>query len=112
MKPMTYKGYRARIEYSDEDGMFVGRVAGIRDLITFHGDSVEALRSRFEEALDFYLKSCAERGEEPNKIYSGNLMLRIPPMVHDAVATAAESSGKSINQWAADALKKAAEIDE
>ena len=33
MKPMRYKGYSARIEYSDEDGCFVGRVAGIRDLL-------------------------------------------------------------------------------
>ena len=37
MKPMTYKGYAARIEYSDEDELFVGRVVGIRDIITFHG---------------------------------------------------------------------------
>ena len=27
---MTYKGYAARIEYDDEDGIFTGRIAGIR----------------------------------------------------------------------------------
>jgi predicted HicB family RNase H-like nuclease len=31
MNPMTYKGYAARIEYSDEDGLFIGCIAGIRD---------------------------------------------------------------------------------
>ncbi len=31
-------------------------------------------------------------------------MLRIPPEVHAAVATAAKIHGVSINQWASDAL--------
>jgi predicted HicB family RNase H-like nuclease len=34
-------------------------------------------------------------------------MLRVAPEVHAAVATAAEVSGKSINQWAADVLSRA-----
>lgn len=74
MKPMRYKGYSARIEYSDEDGCFVGRVAGIRDLLTFHGESVDEVRQAFEEALDFYSETSAERGEMPNKPYSGKLL--------------------------------------
>ena len=107
MKPMRYKGYSARIEYSDEDGCFVGRVAGIRDLLTFHGESVDEVRQAFEEALDFYLETSAERGEMPNKPYSGKLLLRVAPEIHAAVATAAEVSGKSINQWAAERLSAA-----
>ena len=85
MIPMMYKmykGYAARIDYSDDNGCFVGRVAGIRDLITFHGETVAELRRAFEEAVDFYLTTCAERGETPNKPYSGKLMLRLPPEVH------------------------------
>ena len=108
MKPMRDKGYSARIEYSDEDGCFVGRVAGVRDLLTFHGESVDEVRQAFEEALDFYLETSAERGEMPNKPYSGKLLLRVAPEVHAAVATAAEVSGKSINQWAAERLSAAA----
>ena len=107
MKPMTYKGYSARIEYSDEDECFDGRVAGIRDIISFHGASVNQVRKAFKEAMDFYLETCAERGETPNKPYSGKLLLRIPPEVHNSVATAAEISGKSINQWATEVLSEA-----
>ena len=107
MKPMRYKGYSARIEYSDEDGCFVGRVAGIRDILTFHGENVAEVRQAFEEALDFYLETCVERGETPNKPYSGKLLLRVAPEVHAAVATAAEVSGQSINQWAAERLSEA-----
>jgi predicted HicB family RNase H-like nuclease len=109
MKPMTYKGYSARIEFSDEDDCFVGRVAGIRDIITFHGESVEEIRQAFKESIDFYLDTCAQRGESPNKAYSGKLFLRVPSEVHAAVAIAAETSGKSINQWALETFQKAAQ---
>ena len=108
MKPMRYKGYPARIEYSDEDGCFVGRVAGIRDIITFHGENVGGIREAFEEAVDFYLDSCKERDETPDRPYSGRILLRIDPEVHAAVAEAAEVSGVSINQWAKDKLSEAA----
>lgn len=101
-KPMMHKGYSAWIEYSDEDGCFVGRVAGIRDMITFHGESVQEVRLAFEEAVDFYLASCAERGETPNKPFTGRFMLRISPELHSAIAMAAKRNHKSINAWIAE----------
>ena len=104
MKPMTYRSYAARIEYSDEDSCFVGRVAGIQDIITFHGETVVQLRKAFHEAVDFYLDTCAERNEQPQKPYSGKLMLRLPPEVHAHAAIMAEAHGKSLNQWAAEVL--------
>lgn len=107
MNTMTYKGYAARIEYSDEDDCFIGHIAGILDDVGFHGDNVEELRAAFHEAVDDYLETCEKAGKQPQKSYSGNLMLRIPPEVHAAIATAAEVSGKSINQWAAEALNEA-----
>ncbi|MCG3158705.1 MAG: hypothetical protein DKINENOH_05349 [bacterium] len=108
MKTMTYKGYAARIEYSDEDGCFVGHIAGINDIVGFHGESVAKLRAAFKEAVDDYLNTCEELKRPPQKPYSGKLMLRIPPEVHAAVAMAAEVRGKSINQWAAETLAHAA----
>ena len=68
---MTYKGYAARIEYDDEDGIFVGRLAGIRDGVGFHADSVEELRAAFQEAVDDYVETCAKIGKEPQRAYSG-----------------------------------------
>ena len=41
MKPINSNNHSTRIEYSDEDECFVGRVAGIKDIITFHGESVQ-----------------------------------------------------------------------
>nr|VFK16410.1 MAG: Predicted nuclease of the RNAse H fold, HicB family [Candidatus Kentron sp. LFY] len=104
---MTHKGYAARIEYSEQDGCFIGHIAGIRDVVGFHGHSVTDLRAQFEEAVEDYLEACGKIGKEPNKPYSGRLMLRVPPETHAAVAIAADVSGKSINQWAVETLSKA-----
>ena len=107
MNTMTYKGYAARIEYSEADGCFIGHIAAINDVIGFHGESVAEMRQAFVEAVDDYLETCEKLGRPPQKPYSGKLMLRIPPEIHAAVATAAEVSGKSINQWAAETLEEA-----
>lgn len=107
MKTMTYQGYSARIEYSDEDGCFVGHIAGISDIIGFHGESVEALRSAFREAVEDYLETCKRLNRVPQNDYSGELKLQIPPEVHAAVAFAAKARGTSVDQWAADTLAHA-----
>ena len=60
MSVMNYKGYAARIEYSEEDGLFVGHIAGIRDVVGFHGESVQELQNAFEEAVTDYLDTCAK----------------------------------------------------
>ena len=105
---MTYKGYSARIEYDDEDGTFIGRLAGIRDGVGFHADTVEALRDAFHEAVEDYIETCAKIGKEPQKAFSGQVMFRVDPEVHRKAALAAELSGKSLNQWAEEVLKRAA----
>ena len=106
---MIYKGYAARIEYDAQDRIFFGRLSGIRDIVTFHGKTVDELEAAFKEAVDDYLETCARLGEQPNKPYSGKLTLRIPPRVHAAIATAAETSGKSINKWVKEVLDQATE---
>ena len=104
---MTYKGYTARIDFDGDDRIFFGRLAGIRDIITFHGETVAELEAAFKEAVEDYLETCVKLGEEPNKPYSGKLTLRIPPSVHAAIATEAETSGKSLNKWVTDILDQA-----
>lgn len=104
MSTMIYKGYAARIEYSDEDACFIGHIAGIKDVVGFHADSVKELRAAFVEAVDDYLATCEKLGRAPQKPYSGKLMLRVPPEVHAHAAMMAEAHGKSLNQWAADVL--------
>lgn len=106
---MTYKGYAARIDYDDEDGFFTGRVAGIRDGVGFHANTVEGLREAFHEAVEDYIETCTKIGKEPQKAYSGQVMFRVSPDVHRKAALAAELSGKSLNQWAEEVLDRAAD---
>lgn len=103
---MMYKGYTAVIRYSAEDECLVGHLAGINDIVGFHGDSVEEVRKAFEEAVDFYLESCAKSGHEPNKPYSGRVTLRLPPDLHAKLAVQAQSSGSSLNNWLVSALSQ------
>jgi predicted HicB family RNase H-like nuclease len=55
MSTMTYKGYTARIEYDDEDEIFVGHLVEIDDIIGFHADTVDGLKTAFRETVDDYL---------------------------------------------------------
>lgn len=105
---MTYKGYTARVEFDPRDEIFVGRVLGIDDHLTFHGDTVAGLTKDFHEAVDHYIADCKRMGRSPQKPASGKLMLRIRPEVHAAVSIAAQAAGKSINQWADEVLEHAA----
>lgn len=107
MNMMTYKGYAARIEYSEEDGCFVGHITGIRDVIGFHGESVTELRAAFTEAVDDYLETCEKVGRTPQKPYSGKVLLRIDPALHARAAALAEAEGKSLNAWTQEQIQKA-----
>lgn len=106
MNTMTYKGYAARVDYSDEDACFVGHIAGIRDVVGFHGESVKQLRRAFEEAVDDYLTSCERAGREPNHPYSGQFRLRLPPELHARAAIAAQTQGKSLNTWVTEVVAR------
>lgn len=108
MSSMTYKGYQARIEFDPDDEIFTGRLAGITDVVGFHADTVESLKVAFYEAVDDYAETCAKAGKRPQKPYSGKVMFRISPEVHARAAIAAELSGKSLNEWAEQALAEAA----
>lgn len=108
MNTMTCKGYTARIEFDERNNIFVGRLLGIRDIVSFHADNVADLRAAFEEAVDDYLETCAKLGKPAEKPASGRLMLRIPPEVHGAALIAAQAAGTSLNQWAAKVLAEAA----
>ena len=104
---MEYKGYVGKVEFDDEAGIFHGEVLDTRDVITFQGQSVAELKTAFQESIDDYLAFCKERGEEPNKPFSGQFVTRVPPELHRQVNLAASISGKSLNAWVVDHLKAA-----
>ena len=106
---MEYKGYRGVFEYDDSIGWFHGHVVGIRDLITFMGRSVEELRHEMGESVEDYLEWCGELGQEPEKPYRGEFLVRTTPDVHRDAATRAEAEGMSLNAWTEQVIKEATE---
>ncbi len=107
MNTMHHGGYTARIEFDERDSLFVGRILGLRSIISFHGATVAQLRREFAAAVKDYLHDCEEQGVEPEKPASGKLLLRVPPEVHSRAIVAAQAKGKSLNQWATEALQRA-----
>ncbi len=107
MNTMNHRGYTARIEYDERDNIFVGRILGIRAIISFHGETVSQLKSEFELAVDDYLLECEEKGTKPEKPASGRLLLRVPPEVHGRAMVVAQAAGKSLNQWVTEVLQRA-----
>ena len=104
---MKYKGYVGKVEFDDEAGIFHGEVLDTRDVITFQGQSVDELKTAFQESIDDYLAFCEQRGEEPNKPFSGQFITRVPPELHREVNLAASISGKSLNAWVVEQLQAA-----
>jgi predicted HicB family RNase H-like nuclease len=68
---------------------------------------LDELIAAFADTIEGYEDWCRERGKEPEKPYSGNLLLRMPPELHRRVAEAAAKSGKSLNSFIKEALEHA-----
>ena len=96
---MNYKGFTARVEFSSDDNVFVGRLTGIDDIVMFEGENVDELKIAFQEAVDFHIEVCEKTGKSAKKNYSGKLLFRLPNKLHEEIAAAASRRGKSINEW-------------
>ena len=101
---MEYNGYHAKIDYDQDDQIFVGHVIGINDSISFHGGSVKELTREFRNAVENYLEYCKKAKKEPDKEYKGSFNIRIKPEQHRKLALHAANEGITINQLVARAI--------
>lgn len=101
---MKYKGYQGHVSYDEKAKLFHGEVIGLKDVITFQGTSVDELEQAFKDSIDDYLEFCEELGKSPEKPFSGKLVLRIAPEVHERAAFEAKSHGVSLNSWINEAV--------
>ncbi len=104
---MEYKGYIGKVEIDDEAGVLYGEVINIRDVITFEGESVEKVQKAFHESVDDYLAFCAERGESPEKPFSGRFVVRLPAELHRKAYIQAKLADKSLNSWVNEVIESA-----
>ena len=91
-----------------DDGAFVGQVVGLRDVVTFEGESFVQVEAAFRESIDDYLAFCAARGEAPDRPYSGKVPLRLDPEIHRRAAVRAQAEGVSLNAWIARRIESVA----
>lgn len=103
---MKYKGYFGRVQYDDEEKKFRGEVLGINDTMNFQGKTVEELEQSFKASIDVYLDLCGQRGEKPEKTFSGTFNLRIDPDLHAKLSIKAKAAGMSLNSYIAEKLKQ------
>lgn len=102
---LEYKGYVGSVEVSEEDGIFFGKVMGIRSLISYEGESFTSLKNDFHNAVDEYLETCEAEGIEPEKAYKGSFNVRIAPALHKQLAICALAQQMSLNSYVEEALK-------
>ncbi len=107
MTMMSYKSYKAVVEYDEDAEIFHGEVINMRDVITFQGKSVSELKRAFAASDEDYLALSKQRGEEPEKPFSGQFVVRAEPALHKAMFSAAKRAGVSLNRWVTSALERA-----
>lgn len=102
---MEYKGYVGSIEFSEEDGVFFGKVQGIRSLISYEGTNASELITDFHGAVDDYLDLCEKEGQVPESAYKGSLNVRLGSELHKRAAVYAISQQQSLNSFIEEAVR-------
>lgn len=54
---IQYKGYVGSVEFSEADNIFYGKVMGVRSLISYEGENLQALINDFHAAVDEYMET-------------------------------------------------------
>ena len=102
---IEYKGYLGSVEFSEEDGLFYGKVMGIRSLISYQGETAKELLEDFHGAVDDYLEACAAEGRQPEVAYKGSFNVRISPELHKRLVVYATAHQMSLNSYIEETLK-------
>ena len=101
---LSYKNYNGTVEYSKEDKCLLGKVVGIKSLLSYEGNSVQELEQEFQNVIDGYLADCKERNVDPEHPYKGTFNVRISPELHRNIAVYAIEHGKSLNAVVEEAI--------
>lgn len=104
---MEYKGYIGSVEFSEKDGVFFGKVQGIRSLISYEGTNAAELVADFHGAIDDYLAICEEEGTSPEIAYKGSLNVRFKNSdIHRKAAIYAITHQQSLNSFIEEAVEE------
>lgn len=102
---MEYRGYVGSVEFSEPDGVFYGKVQGIRSLISYEGTTARELVDDFHGAVDDYLAACEAEGTAPELAYKGSLNVRLGEELHRRAAIYAMTHRQSLNSFIEEAVR-------
>lgn len=102
--------YLKIVEWSEEDGCYVGTCPGLM-LGGVHGDDETQVYRELCEVVDEWIRIYAEDGEplpEPTagKEYSGKFVVRVGKDLHRELAIAALREGESLNKYCVEKLRE------
>ena len=103
---IAYKNYIGSVEFSEEDGLFYGKVLGIRSLISYEGTTASELVDDFHGAVDDYLETCRSEGTMPEVAYKGSFNVRTTPEIHRRAAIYAINHNESLNSFVTEAMEE------
>lgn len=103
---MIYRDFVAEAAFDTVAGRFHGEIRNIADVVTFQAACVADLEREFHAAVDDYLAFCEENGMEPQKPYSGRVLLRMDPELHRDAARSARQAEESLNTFVTRAIRK------
>jgi len=103
---MNYKDYYGSVHYNDEDEVFYGKLAFLKDLVSYEGESVKELKQSFQEAVDDYLELCESQGKAPDTPFKGSFNVRTGKDLHRQVALYAVQHDMNINTVVKEALQR------
>lgn len=104
MTYLRYKGYLGTIEAELESNTLFGKLAFIRDTVTYEAVTLKELEEEFQHSVDGYLESCAELNREPQKPCKGSFNIRTGEDLHREAVIAAE--GQSLNAFVCEAIRE------
>ena len=104
---MKFGDYAAVISYDPEIQMFRGEFVGLNGGADFYADSIENLRQEGATSLRVFLDYAREKNIAPKKQYSGKLVLRLKPELHQKYQLLAAAKKVSLNQLLNETLEQA-----
>ena len=96
---LEYKGYHAEFEFDNDTNYWCGWLYGIKDLVTFGGETKEEAEKDFHLAVEDYLEFCEELHQEPNREVSDKLDVRVNSDLYKSLKLAAQNAGESFNSF-------------
>ena len=102
--------YLKIVEWSNEDGCYIGRAPGLM-LGGVHGNDEAKVYKKLCQVVEEWIEIYENDGDRlpaktANKEYSGKFNLRVGKDLHKQIAVTALKKGESLNKFCVDTLKK------